>query len=704
MVQAILQHAFYLDTNGAIRFSPIQVLQSASAASMKSNRASGTHIMSSDAPMAAPRSTSPSATSIQQHPWSILTTSGASLSTTSTLHLDDVERFVDNDQHDLIVFRGMILLGWLQVLKLLGTGTFGQVFLCRDLRHGRGEEPDCPSHSSSFRSASVNPPVGDRREYLSRTDWGGEDFQYYQCSSAYLPDGDVRRRPLTARLVAVKIVKAIPSYEMQSALEAEILVRAFDAAQGSSTANSRHDIGESSRLITLDDVPLSTTLRTDDGPVAAGGVTELLAHGVCYGHHCLVMTWYGENLYECIRHGQVDGHQQHSERGGRTPTCRGMSVDRIQVVGRQIIEALVILHEKLEICHGDIKPENILLEVAPAFQGDFYVPAEERILNEEERHLRQRLKEPTGALSGASTPPVTMDAASPLGPTTPVHGVSFSSPPLITSVDTRYSAGSSAISAALAAAATVHYSDSLCAVPPRRMVARVGDLGSAFSIHKPMFPYIQSRYYRAPEVILGAPYGAAIDLWSVGCVLAEMLLGLPLLPGHDNYRQLERIIDMFGPLPQSVLAAGKDTQKFYIWEPTQSPSTASPCRDGETGRAGDGEQAEPTLPTTGSAGTFSLKSPTEYYLSTGQACPSWKPYFQFRRLGELLQNGALSSEEREEATGSDGQPILSVLRRVGEKRKQLYQVLTHLLQPDPARRMSASQILKLSFFAEVGDC
>lgn len=39
--------------------------------------------------------------------------------------------------------------------------------------------------------------------------------------------------------------------------------------------------------------------------------------------------------------------------------------------------------------------------------------------------------------------------------------------------------------------------------------------------------YIQSRFYRAPEVLLGAPYGYAIDMWSLGCLIAELYLGEP---------------------------------------------------------------------------------------------------------------------------------------------------------------------------------
>lgn len=52
---------------------------------------------------------------------------------------------------------------------------------------------------------------------------------------------------------------------------------------------------------------------------------------------------------------------------------------------------------------------------------------------------------------------------------------------------------------------------------------------------EPNVSYICSRYYRAPELIFGATdYTPAIDIWSAGCVMAEMILGTPLFPGESG--------------------------------------------------------------------------------------------------------------------------------------------------------------------------
>lgn len=61
-----------------------------------------------------------------------------------------------------------------------------------------------------------------------------------------------------------------------------------------------------------------------------------------------------------------------------------------------------------------------------------------------------------------------------------------------------------------------------------------------------MYTYIQSRFYRSPEVLVGLPYTSAIDMWSLGCIAAELFLGLPLFPGSSEYNQITRIVEMIG--------------------------------------------------------------------------------------------------------------------------------------------------------------
>lgn len=74
-------------------------------------------------------------------------------------------------------------------------------------------------------------------------------------------------------------------------------------------------------------------------------------------------------------------------------------------------------------------------------------------------------------------------------------------------------------------------------VDPQTHSLKVCDFGSAKRLVRGEInvSYICSRYYRAPELIFGATeYTNAIDVWSVGCVMAEMLLGQPLFPGDSG--------------------------------------------------------------------------------------------------------------------------------------------------------------------------
>lgn len=57
-----------------------------------------------------------------------------------------------------------------------------------------------------------------------------------------------------------------------------------------------------------------------------------------------------------------------------------------------------------------------------------------------------------------------------------------------------------------------------------------------------------TRWYRSPEILLGSTrYSTAIDIWAVGCLLAEMICGKPILPGSSTMNQIEKIIQLFGP-------------------------------------------------------------------------------------------------------------------------------------------------------------
>ncbi|XP_069094690.1 dual specificity tyrosine-phosphorylation-regulated kinase 3 isoform X1 [Pleurodeles waltl] len=91
---------------------------------------------------------------------------------------------------------------------------------------------------------------------------------------------------------------------------------------------------------------------------------------------------------------------------------------------------------------------------------------------------------------------------------------------------------------------------------------KVIDFGSSCFEHQRVYTYIQSRFYRAPEVILGSRYGMPIDMWSFGCILVELLTGYPLFPGEDEGDQLACMMELLGAPPPKLLEQSKRAKNF----------------------------------------------------------------------------------------------------------------------------------------------
>ncbi|KAG9154863.1 hypothetical protein Leryth_025222 [Lithospermum erythrorhizon] len=103
-------------------------------------------------------------------------------------------------------------------------------------------------------------------------------------------------------------------------------------------------------------------------------------------------------------------------------------------------------------------------------------------------------------------------------------------------------------------------------VNPHTHQVKVCDFGSAKMLvpGEPNISYICSRYYRAPELIFGATeYTTAIDMWSVGCVMAELILGQPLFPGETSVDQLVEIIKTLGtPTKEEIRCMNPNYTEF----------------------------------------------------------------------------------------------------------------------------------------------
>ena len=88
---------------------------------------------------------------------------------------------------------------------------------------------------------------------------------------------------------------------------------------------------------------------------------------------------------------------------------------------------------------------------------------------------------------------------------------------------------------------------------PTRSLVKLIDFGSSCLEGMTEYTYVQSRFYRSPEVMLGMPYGPGVDMWSLGCMMMELHSGEPLFGGRDESDQLWRIAMALGEAPQHIL-------------------------------------------------------------------------------------------------------------------------------------------------------
>jgi serine/threonine-protein kinase PRP4 len=90
----------------------------------------------------------------------------------------------------------------------------------------------------------------------------------------------------------------------------------------------------------------------------------------------------------------------------------------------------------------------------------------------------------------------------------------------------------------------------------KQSMLKICDFGSAFKLnegkHDPT-PYLVSRYYRAPEIVLGLAYDHAVDMWSLGCCLYEMFTGQVMFPGSTNNEMLKFFMELKGKIPNKLI-------------------------------------------------------------------------------------------------------------------------------------------------------
>ena len=159
-------------------------------------------------------------------------------------------------------------------------------------------------------------------------------------------------------------------------------------------------------------------------------------------------------------------------------------------------------------------------------------------------------------------------------------------------------------------------------------IIKIIDFGSACDERQTVYTYIQSRFYRSPEVLLGLPYSSAIDMWSLGCIVVELFLGLPLFPGSSEYNQVSRITEMLGMPPMWMLEMGKQSGEFF--EKTSD----------EFGRR-----------------NYRLKSMEQYSREHNVKEQPSKQYFQATTLPEIIRSYSMPRKNMKQAEIERGKTI-----------------------------------------------
>ncbi|KRH93923.1 Dual-specificity tyrosine-phosphorylation regulated kinase [Pseudoloma neurophilia] len=99
--------------------------------------------------------------------------------------------------------------------------------------------------------------------------------------------------------------------------------------------------------------------------------------------------------------------------------------------------------------------------------------------------------------------------------------------------------------------------------PGRKLRVKLIDFGSSFLESGTGTCCVQSRFYRSPESIFGMKITTEADLWSFGCILYELIMGMPLFPGGDNYEQVLRYVKLIGMPSMNILRTGLKIDDFF---------------------------------------------------------------------------------------------------------------------------------------------
>lgn len=97
-----------------------------------------------------------------------------------------------------------------------------------------------------------------------------------------------------------------------------------------------------------------------------------------------------------------------------------------------------------------------------------------------------------------------------------------------------------------------------------KLILKLCDFGAASHVSdNEITPYLVSRFYRSPEIILGVPYDHGIDMWSTACTIYELSTGKIMFSGKSNNEMLKYFMDLKGKIPNKIIKKGHFKEQHF---------------------------------------------------------------------------------------------------------------------------------------------
>ncbi|KAG8383709.1 hypothetical protein BUALT_Bualt04G0042100 [Buddleja alternifolia] len=273
----------------------------------------------------------------------------------------------------------------------------------------------------------------------------------------------------------------------------------------------------------LHEIEILSAIATGD-PANIKSVVRLVDHFKHAGpngqHLCMVLEFLGDSLLRLIKYNRY----------------KGLELNKVREICKCILTALDYLHGKLGLIHTDLKPENILLcstinpskdpirsGMTPILERPEGIPNGPVIINSIEKKLKQRARRAVARIS---------ERRASMG----VVGVNPKPTKCLDEIDLR---------------------------------CKVVDFGNACWVDKPIAEEIQTRQYRAPEVILQSGYSFPADMWSFACTAFELATGEMMFAPKsgqgfsEDEDHLALMMELLGKMPRKIATSGARSKDYF---------------------------------------------------------------------------------------------------------------------------------------------